>query len=349
MKLTYATTVNSRIALQTIRRGVLLEQYKNGEVRKVVSFLNRQVEPDLAASLQKYAGKEFTANRLRLVQEAVWDITGNGYKDMGRQVRNDLLEQAPVDAAATAKIVRQSLPLDIDLTVPSLAALRQVVTGTPINGHFVPEWFEALADGTARRVNQQVAIGYAEGEGIDQIVRRIVGTRANRYRDGILRRSRSDVESVVRTAIAGVSHNVRDETYRANKDIVKEVSWTAALDPRTCEVCMDLDGRTFDVDDVPGLPHVNCRCATVPVLASWKEMGLSLEELSASTRASMDGQVPESLTYPEWLRRQSDEVQAEALGVRKAELFRAGDLEISDFVGDNNRILTLKELEALVN
>jgi hypothetical protein len=59
----------------------------------------------------------------------------------------------------------------------------------------------------------------------------------------------------------------------------------------------------------------------------------------------MDGQVPASLTYPKWLKKQPKEIQDEVLGKSKAKLFRSGKLKITQFVDRRNRPLTLKELQ----
>jgi hypothetical protein len=58
----------------------------------------------------------------------------------------------------------------------------------------------------------------------------------------------------------------------------------------------------------------------------------------------MNGQVPSTMTYGEWLTEQTTELQNEALGIGKAQLFRDGKINVSDFVNNEGRILTLKEL-----
>lgn len=65
-------------------------------------------------------------------------------------------------------------------------------------------------------------------------------------------------------------------------------------------------------------------------------------------KARLQGQVPASLTYPEWLKRQSVAVQDEALGKARAQLFRSGKLTIDQFVVDHRRVLPLAELERLL-
>ncbi len=94
--------------------------------------------------------------------------------------------------------------------------------------------------------------------------------------------------------------------------------------------------------------HVGCRCTTVPVCKSWKELGFDFAEMPASERAAMNGRVPDTVTYGQWLRGQSRATQELALGKRKAQLFRSGQLGIGDFIDDRSRILTLKELESLI-
>lgn len=53
------------------------------------------------------------------------------------------------------------------------------------------------------------------------------------------------------------------------------------------------------------------------------------------------------MTYSQWLKGQSRATQELALGKRKAQPFRCGQLSVRDFIDDRGRILTLKELETL--
>ena len=124
------------------------------------------------------------------------------------------------------------------------------------------------------------------------------------------------------------------------------------------------------MDDAPTVPiHWMCRCVLAPRLRSWKELGIPLAELPPGTRASnaltkgeskrirrlpkaerdaikskLQGQVPVSLKYPEWIKKQSKDVQIEALGKGKAALFRAGKVNFKEFVTNNRRIRKLSEL-----
>lgn len=48
---------------------------------------------------------------------------------------------------------------------------------------------------------------------------------------------------------------------------VEKVEWIAGYDDHTCDDCLALDGKIFDIDDIPECPlHVNCRCTLAPVI-----------------------------------------------------------------------------------
>jgi SPP1 gp7 family putative phage head morphogenesis protein len=195
-------------------------------------------------------------------------------------------------------------------------------------------------------VRDSIRIGFVEGETIDQLVRRIRGTRVNQFKDGILEINRRNAEALVRTAVSHTAQSARDDVFAANSDIIKGWRFTATLDSRTSAVCRGLDGKVFDIGKGPKPPrHWNCRSVSVAVLRSWREMGIDIDETPnpANTRASMNGQVPATETYDSWLRKQPVEFQNDVLGVKKAQLFRAG-LTLDKFTNRQGDELSLSEL-----
>lgn len=93
-----------------------------------------------------------------------------------------------------------------------------------------------------------------------------------------------------------------------------------------------------------GIVTHNCRSSTVPVLKSWRELGFDVDDAPEGTRASMDGQVAESTTYSDWLKRQPASVQDEALGKTKGALFRRGGLPLEKFTDRTGAELNLDQL-----
>jgi SPP1 gp7 family putative phage head morphogenesis protein len=206
------------------------------------------------------------------------------------------------------------------------------------------EWMQGLEAGKAAKIRDALRIGYVEGQTIDEMVRRIKGTKARQYQDGIIEITRRDAETVVRTAISHTANHTRQKFYEQNDDLVKGVKWVSTLDSRTSPVCQARDGTIYPVDSGPRPPaHHNCRSSTTPVLKSWKELGIPLDELPTGTRASMDGQVPADTTYNQWLKGKSSAMQDDILGPTKGKLFRAG-MPVDRFVNKAGDVLTLEEL-----
>jgi SPP1 gp7 family putative phage head morphogenesis protein len=166
------------------------------------------------------------------------------------------------------------------------------------------------------------------------------------YEGGAIQATTKGAQALVRTAVAHVNNQAREAVYQANEDIIKGYQWVATLDASTCPACGSYDGQVWQDDIRPEPPvHPQCRCVIAPVLKSFRELGLDIGEIPDGTRASMDGQVPEKLSYAKWLKSQSKELQDGVLGPTRANMFRAGKA-LDGFI-DRGRIVTLEGLRAL--
>lgn len=87
----------------------------------------------------------------------------------------------------------------------------------------------------------------------------------------------------------------------------------------------------------------NCRCILTDVLKSGDEIGLPGLDFDKGTRASMNGQVPEGLAFPDWLKSQPVGIQKSVLGPARWELWKSGQADFSDF-SVAHRARTLAEL-----
>lgn len=77
------------------------------------------------------------------------------------------------------------------------------------------------------------------------------------------------------------------------------------------------DGKRWDLDKKPighNIPykrpplHPRCRSILQLVTKSWEELGVQgMQEMSTSTRASMNGQVDERVNYESWLNSKTAE------------------------------------------
>lgn len=110
-----------------------------------------------------------------------------------------------------------------------------------------------------------------------------------------------------------------------------------------CLRCAPLDNQTFPIGKGPKPPlHMNCRCVRVPVVKGRDKL-IEAGILKPGSRASVDGQVPESLKFEDWLKRQSEGRQKEVLGAKRLELWKNGT-KLDKFVNDENEIIPLRDL-----
>ena len=350
-----ARTVNEILQDLGIRRAMLLERFENNEVRTALRFLNKDVLPDVERRLASRVARivdaggldagPVTTRRLRQLERSIRKVTAPGFKKIADGLRNGLVPFARGEVDWQGEAIRGAAPVQLSTVMPSMGQLRAIVTDRPFEGKVLAEHWKTVESRMVGELNRQIKIGLAQGQTTDQIVRRVRGTASRKFRDGVFGATRRQTKATVRTAVQHTANASRDALYKANEDIVKKVQFVATLDGNTCPQCAGLDATEWGIYDGPRPPmHYQCRCTSVPVLKSWKELGISLKEAPPGTRASMGGQVAGRLSYPGWLRKQSRVVQDAALGPARAAMFRRGRLEVRHFTGTNGRLLSLDEL-----
>lgn len=119
---------------------------------------------------------------------------------------------------------------------------------------------EQTSEETATLLANALAEGFKLGESTDQISKRVKAVFDNC----------TDVRAkrIARTEIITASNQGALEGY---KEVgVAEVEFYAALDERTCAICMSLHGEIFPIEDstnlITGTTHPNCRCVLLPVI-----------------------------------------------------------------------------------
>ena len=347
-----ADTVNGRLVDRAIRHAVFLERLKTHQAQKLTNFYRKHVFPDL---LKEYEGRiarafykgadpgPWTTKRIKEVIASAHHQMRVGTKVALGEYRKDLGVFVVNEADWQVRALSESVPsaFGLDFRSPSPVLMRTLVDNNPFEGRLTKKWFADLSTGLKVEAQKQVTIGLAAGETLPKIVRRLRGAVDMTARHA---------ETIVRTSINHVSNIARQATYAENTDVIKGWQFIATLDSRTTEICMATDGLTFPIGEgahsQPPLHH-RCRSGTAPVLKSWDELGIKgLKEAPPGARATMTGLVPAKQSYGGWLREQPRWIQDQALGPKKAKLFRRGKVPISRFV-DSGRTLTIKQLEEI--
>jgi len=357
-------SINERFLDFQVAQQVRWIRLQNREVREALRTL-RSVEKDLRRILQNAEIGEgrFTEARLNALRIQV----GNLIKSLETRltpilttnVREALAAAAEVEEAAFIRM----LPAGLDVTTPNPGVLQTIALSSPFNGATTTEWAAAFHRTLNETVWHEIVDGITSGTTNDDLVRQLLGTSSQKFKDGALQPRRRGLEALVRTSINHATNQGRQAVWAANSDLLKGVMWVATLDTRTTPVCRERDGKVGPiVDDANWRPpsgrarleppfarppaHINCRSTTVAITKSWKELGFNMEELPEGTRASMDGQVPASMTYSEWMKKQKPAVQQEVLGPVRYKMFREG-LPLERFTNDQGQLLTIAQIKRL--
>ena len=352
---------NTEVLDLTTTRAIDLQRLAATQARDAARFL-KALESDIVARLAKIdptgvGGTSRQAARLEKLLAQVKASVVSAYRTEGKRLANELREVADMEARFAASAINRSAGVELITTELTRGQLAAITSDLLVQGAPVSDWLSRQAGDTLKRFQDNMRLGIAEGETNAQLIRRIRGGKQNgEVVQGFMKISRNHAESLVRSATQAVSQKSRQAIYNANDDIVKAEQWVSTIDLRTTVECSTRDGLTYTVNDHepidhslpwgggPGNLHWGCRSTSVPVLKSWRELGLDADELPTSTRASLDGQIAQDTTFEGWLTRQSVERQNENLGVGRAALWRDGKISFRDLVDGNGRELTLDQL-----
>lgn len=340
--------VNTQIRDLVVQRQVRLLGYSRGVLRRMRAAV-RRVEDDLLRKIEELRRGNldvtWTLERLEMMLDEVQVLAAALYVVAERELVLEMLDLAEAELESVTQSIKRSLPVVLNVVTPSPQQVHAAAMAQPFQGRILSEWVRDLSAGQVKRMREAIRIGFIEGETVDQLVRRLRGTKRNGYRDGIFEGTRRGAEAVVRTAINHTATFARQALFEANEPLVKGVQWVATLDGRTSAVCRARDGKVYQLKKGPRPPaHPNCRSTLAPVLKSWRELGIPASDIDAAARASMNGQVAGAETYNTWLRRQPVDFVEEVLGKTKTKLYLDGNLSLDRFVDSSGREYSLDEL-----
>lgn len=277
-------TANQDLFDAALRHQIALRRYSNTTLRRIMRLLE-QADRDLVLKLRARLGPIIRSadgtRRMEVLLREIRDMRAAVQATMAGEMRSELMELARLEADWERAILAAAVPVELVLASAPLGRLNAVVTSRPFQGRFLREWFKSIADSDRVKLQEALRLGIVNGETLDDMVRRVVGTRANRYTDGILSLTRRNAEAVMRTAINHVSNFARNEVWEANADIIYALRWTSTLDGRTSAVCRARDGelamfgdnkpvagaQLLSPKDVRPPAHINCRSVMVAILS----------------------------------------------------------------------------------
>lgn len=335
-----------------------------------VSDLLTQIEKELVARLSdkdptKPVRTIYQRQRLGSLLADVKKLLASEYKSIGKDFEKELKDIADFSAGLAANAVNATLGVEIIKAALTTEQLSILASDTLIEGAPSAEWWAKQASDVSSRFANEMRIGMAQGETIDDLIGRVRGKRAWGDRPaftGIMDIARRNAEALVRSSIITVSNAAHLTLYDNNTDVVRGLQWVATLDSRTTPICRALDGKSWDMQKkpighdlkFPGVTaHWGCRSTQIPLLKDWNDLisdpkvAAALTAFDKGTRASIGGQLPDSTSYESWLQSRSTAEQIDILGKGRYELWQAGKIGVTDMVDQRGNPRTLKQLKGL--
>jgi hypothetical protein len=273
---------NEEIANSFIRHAVDLERFGTTERRKALRLL-KTLEDDLVTLVAQGAGTDWTKARLRALLLQVQDTIGSAYEKMREKIVADMQSLAEVEMSFAADAANGAIGADITTVEFDANLLRAVVSEAVIQGGPQADWWDRQANKTEQLFGDTVRLGILSGDTTDTIVR----TLRRNVMQGSIRRN---VEALVRTSVASVAADARQQFYDQNEDVIEAVQQHSTLDARTTLICMAYSGKRWSLPDYEpidhnlpfineggspnGTPrHWNCRSVIVPVVLAFDQLG----------------------------------------------------------------------------
>ncbi|HDR0635833.1 TPA: minor capsid protein [Pasteurella multocida] len=322
---------------------ILLFRY-DASLRKEISKRLNRLQKEMLSRISAVGLEGVSKKDIAKLLGEIKELIKNYYIEMYSFMDGELQDLLPIEILAVREIYNQSVKFDLFNQVPDYKVkannTAQIIAGSPLS-----DWFDKQGSDLGFKLSGLIRQGILDGKPTSRIiteVRELMGS------------SRRSAETLVRTAVM----KVNDEAHRLlrdeNEDIVKGEQHISTLDTRTSEVCRVRDGLAWALNQKPigdhKIPyqrpplHPNCRSTLRLIMKSWRELGFDVDEIPESTRASMDGQVKDNITYEDWLKNKTKAQQDEILGKGKADLWRNGVITFRDMIDQSGRPLTLKEL-----
>lgn len=329
--------------LLTIRQ-LLLERIIAGEN----VAMNKQLDSVAQDIVKALKGKELSEYQGKRLDKAITELVS--------LVKVNPPDLAGIAASEASFINGAFASVGIESVIPAASTVTAIAQSAVIQGGTMGEWFGQLNETTRFNISRAVKNGVSLGLTNAQIAKSIMG-KGDKGSEPIAK-TRRDAMAITRTATQTVANDVRMASYMENADIIKAVQWVSTLDSRTSDICIARSGKTWTFPEfkpighsIPwdnGPPaHWACRSTSIPVTRSMAEItGKAEDQIAPRTRASMDGQVAQNLTFDQFLKNKPPEFADEMLGKGRAELWRSGKITLNQLLDQRGNPLTLAQLQS---
>ena len=329
-------TANEKLQDLLLERSLILERIK-GSVSNDLTKIYDELFKDISKRINESDLTIKESERLIKLLEKDLVIP---YAELG----NDLNALAQDESKFMLNAVNVAAGIDIATTLPTNKTINKIANASLMEGATIKNWFGSLEQSlqfdVAREVRQSIVQGKTNKEVTDAL-------------KAILNTSSRNANTLALTGIATVTNQVRQQTIKENEDIFKGQKTVVTFDGRTSDVCISYSNSSWDMEGniltgnkafrIPGY-HMRCRTILLPIIKSFRELGIDIDEMKGATKASMDGQIPKDMNFDEWLKTKPKSFVESTLGKGRAELFLDGKINLSQLTDLRGNPLTISEL-----
>lgn len=245
--------------------------------------------------------------------------------------------------------------VDYNMVSMSRQQITAMVTAERLGDKTIAGWMEGAIFAPVTEFRQQLSVGMIKGEGYKKIVDRLMSGLAGNA-------VKRDIETITKSYIQSVNASANKAIFAANRDIVKDVEWSAIMEfadvktgRGTCVRCQALDGQRWPhgSQHPEVILHPRCRCMLLPVTPTWPELGLDAQEMEDNFRHWYDrdesGQINargktvdnfgDWFEHPPVKKTTRVKWQDNAVGPVRAGLVRSGAVSFSNLVDKKTGVL----------
>lgn len=336
-----------------------LDQYEDATIAEMLKTVRAAV-----ADVQKQLFMGEKVPRADVLVQELEALSAGLRKRLGEDVADMATEALNYSAVEHQAILSINGAASINTVALSAEQFRAFMASPATGGVSLPAWVDAAwGNAVTERVKRNLNIAVLQGESYQKAVRGLLDSTIANFTE-------REAVTIARTYIQTANVAAQMATYQANDDLVTGWKWSAVLEPGfsksgrgTCIRCQALDGKIFPMNQGPSIPaHSRCRCTALPVLKTWRELGLDRDELEPAIRpytirpdANIDAGGMRTIIesgrhqgdYASWWAKQDRAFRVNAVGPGRFELLEAGKIKFEDLVDGTGRQRTLEELNAI--
>lgn len=225
-----------------VNRQIAVGRYAERQAYEIIKLLNRADKELLAKIIDRGESDSFTGRRLEALLKEIRSMVDRTYRELFDATKVEMEQFAPHAAEFATATLSMSMPVAWSPVSISDEQLVAIVDRTPISigkdkKLLLEEVFSSMASGKEEMIRGALRLGMVQGETVDQMVRRLKGTRSAQYRDGLLEGSRRSMANMVRSVVQHTNNVAVQSVYSKNKDVLNGWLYISTFDSRVCPVC----------------------------------------------------------------------------------------------------------------